>query len=265
MARNTRTFADLDFNFIPSPMSDIRNDGIGVITASTTSNLIHGTRIWVPSTTVYEGQHFYWNFRLYTCTTTGVTASVGPSHSSGSATNGTAVFLYQADKPSDSAVTNFTRYDMAYRNVYSNGVFIGKVKSTVDQYTLELFTTAKTNILLQNYTYSNGADIVKRYDEQAIKASVRNLILTSNYERPFHPEIGTQIRSLLFEPATPMLSAVLERAIRTTINNFEPRVDLNDVQCVVNDDSNSVDVSIIFTILNTQTPQVLNLVLERTR
>ena len=117
----------------------------------------------------------------------------------------------------------------------------------------------------QEFKYSYGADIVKRYDEQAIKASVRNLILTSNYERPFHPEIGTQINSLLFEPATPMLSAVLERAIRTTINNFEPRVDLNDVQCVVNDDSNSVDVSIIFTILNTQTPQVLNLVLERTR
>ena len=265
MARNTRTFADLDFNFIPAPMSMVVNDGIGVISASTTSKYITGTRIWAPRIQVTVNQTFYWNFRLYTCTTTGLTGFVGPSHTSGLIENGTAVFAFSGNKPTDSAVTNFTRYDMAYRNIYSNGVFIGKVKSTIDQYTLELYSNPTNAVTLQNFTYSNGADIVKRYDEQAIKASVRNLILTSNYERPFHPEIGTQINSLLFEPATPMLSAVLERTIRTAINNFEPRVDLNDVQCVVNEDSNSVDVSIIFTILNTQTPQVLNLVLERTR
>jgi phage baseplate assembly protein W len=265
MARNTRTFADLDFNFIPAPMAVVINEGIGVISASTTSKLIVGTRLWTSTTYVTAGQTFYWNFKLYTCTNSGLTGNAGPSHSSGSAFNGTAIFAFSGNKPTDAAVTNFTRYDMGYRNIYSNGVFIGKVKSTVDQYTLELYNNATNSIDLQNFTYSNGADVVKRYDEQAIKASVRNLILTSNYERPFHPEIGTQINSLLFEPATPMLSAVLERAIRTTINNFEPRVDLNDVQCVVNEDSNSVDVSIIFTILNTQTPQVLNLVLERTR
>lgn len=265
MARNTRTFSDLDFNFIPSPMSVVVNEGIGLLSSSTSSKFLLGTRFWVATTYVTAGQTFYWNFKLYTCTVSGLTGETGPSHTSGSAVNGTATFLFSGNKPEDSAVTNFTRYDMAYRNIYVNGVFIGKVKSTVDQYTLELYNNATTAVTMQNYTYSNAADIVKRYDEQAIKASVRNLILTSNYERPFHPEIGTPISSLLFEPATPMLTAVLERAIRTTINNFEPRVDLNDVQCVVNEDSNSVDVSIIFTILNTQTPQVLNLVLERTR
>lgn len=265
MARNTRTFADLDFNFIPSPMSAVVSDGIGVISANTTSKYITGTRLWTANTRVYPNQTFYWDFKLYTCTETGLTGSTGPSHTSGIQTNGTASFQYSGPKPTDAAVTNFTRYDMAHRNIYANGSFIGKIKSTIDQYTLELYNNATHNVTLQNFNYSDGADLVKRYDEQAIKASVRNLILTSNYERPFHPEIGTQINSLLFEPATPMLSAVLERAIRTTINNFEPRVDLTDVQCVVNEDSNSVDVSIIFTILNTQTPQVLNLVLERTR
>lgn len=265
MARNTRTFSDLDFNFIPSPVYSVVNDGIGVISASTDSVYIHGTRIWAASTGVTVGQTFYWNFKLYTCTVSGVTGTTGPSHSTGTAVNGTASFEFSGNKPEDSAVTNFTAYDMSSRNMYSNGVFLGKVKSIVDQYTLELYVPSKVNVSLQNFTYSYGADVVKRYDEQAIKASVRNLILTSNYERPFHPEIGTQINSLLFEPATPMLTAVLERAIRTTINNFEPRVDLTNVQCVIDEDRNSVDVSIMFTILNTQTPQVLNLVLERTR
>jgi phage baseplate assembly protein W len=205
MARNTRTFSDLDFNFIPSPQYIVENDGIGLLTCSTNSDILVGTN------------------------------------------------------------TVFSRYDMSQRSIHINGTFVGKVKAVIDNLHLQLYKNALANFTTQPFKYANPADIVKRYDEQAIKAAVRNLILTSNYERPFHPEIGTQINSLLFEPATPMLSAVLERTIRTAINNFEPRVDLNDVQCVVNEDSNSVDVSIIFTILNTQTPQVLNLVLERTR
>jgi len=205
MARNTRTFSDLDFNFIPSPQYIVENDGIGLLTSSTSSDILVGTN------------------------------------------------------------TVFSRYDMSQRSIFINGKFIGKVKAVIDNLHIKLYKNALVNFTAQAFKYSNPADIIKRYDEQAIKTAVRNLILTSNYERPFHPEIGTQINSLLFEPATPMLSAVLERTIRTAINNFEPRVDLNDVQCVVDEDSNSVDVSIIFTILNTQTPQVLNLVLERTR
>ena len=205
MARNTRTFSDLDFNFAPSPVYLVENDGIGLITSDINSTILVGTN------------------------------------------------------------TTFSKYDMAQRNIHINGTFIGKVKTITDNTHLILYANATTNFTAQAFKYSYGSDVVKRYDEQAIKASVRNLILTSNYERPFHPEIGTQINALLFEPASPMLQAVLERAIRTTINNFEPRVDLTDVQVNVNGDSNTVDVSIIFTILNTQTPQVLNLVLERTR
>ena len=62
------------------------------------------------------------------------------------------------------------------------------------------------------------------YDVQAIKGSIRNLILTSNYEKPFHPEIGSPVRSLLFEPDSPLLSVMIEKAIRQTLDNFEPRV-----------------------------------------
>jgi len=265
MARNTRIFSDIDLNFIPSPMSLVINTGIGVVSSSTSSNLIRGTRLWAAGVPIYIGQTFFWNYNLYTCTLTGITGSSGPSHTSGSALNGTARLAFSAARPTDAAVTNFERYDMLYRNIFSNGVFLGKVKSTIDTYTLELYTPARQNVTLQGFTYSNPADIVKRYDENAIKASVKNLILTTNYERKFHPEIGSQIRGLLFEPATPMLGAVLERSIRQTIDNFEPRVSLDQVDCKVNPDNNSVDVSIYFTILNTQTPQFLNLVLERTR
>jgi phage baseplate assembly protein W len=265
MARNTRIFSDIDLNFIPSPMSLVINTGIGLLTASTTSNLVYGTRIWTPLTSIKVGQTFFWNFNLYTCAVAGITSASGPSHTSGSAVNGSATLVFNRAQPTDAAVTNFEKYDMLYRNVYCGGVFLGKVKSTIDFYTLELYTPARQNVSLQGFTYSNPADLVKRYDENAIKASVKNLILTTNYERKFHPEIGSQIRGLLFEPATPMLGAVLERTIRQTIDNFEPRVSLDQVDCIVNPDNNSVDVSIYFTILNTQTPQFLNLVLERTR
>ena len=108
-------------------------------------------------------------------------------------------------------------------------------------------------------------DVVRRYDENAVKTALKNLILTSNYERPFHPEIGTPIKSLLFEPATPLLAAAIKQAVVNTINNFEPRVELSDVSVSVDEDSNSVAISIEFKIVNTTRPLTLDLTLERTR
>lgn len=108
-------------------------------------------------------------------------------------------------------------------------------------------------------------DINKRLDEQAIKASVRNLIMTANYEKPFHPEIGSPIKSLLFELSTPLLPILIEKAIRQTIDNFEPRVNLTDVSARLSDDNNAVYVVVEFTIINTSTVQTVNLTLNRTR
>ena len=108
-------------------------------------------------------------------------------------------------------------------------------------------------------------DVTRRFDENAIKTSLKNLILTSNYERPFHSEIGSPIKRLLFEPATPMLEALITKAITDVVNNFEPRVILIDVTSQVSEDSNSVNVSIEFKIINTERPLTLDLVLERTR
>ena len=108
-------------------------------------------------------------------------------------------------------------------------------------------------------------DVTRKFDENAIKQSVRNLVLTSHYEKPFHPEIGSQVNSLLFEPFSPMLQAMLTEAIKNTINNYEPRVDLLNVIVNANPDNNSLYVSIIFKIVNTETPISVDLVLERTR
>ncbi len=108
-------------------------------------------------------------------------------------------------------------------------------------------------------------DVARKYDEESIKQSVKNLILTNNYERPFHSEIGSQIRGLLFEPVTPMLNMLLKRAIIDTITNFEPRVRLIDVLVRFSPDNNDVYVSIEYTIVNTTRPIQIDLVLKRTR
>ena len=107
-------------------------------------------------------------------------------------------------------------------------------------------------------------DIVKRLDESAIKSSIRNLVLTSNYERPFHSEIGCQLRNLLFEPMSPITAQLIQDTIGQTIKNFEPRAILLSVVANYSPDNNSVYVTVNFMIVNTSTPQTVNITLERT-
>ena len=108
-------------------------------------------------------------------------------------------------------------------------------------------------------------DVSMKYDENAIKQSIKNLVMTNHYERHFHPEIGSQVKGLLFEPATPMLEITLKQAITNTINTFEPRVNLIDVKVLLSPDSNQLYVTIEFTIINTTRPVTMSLILERTR
>ena len=108
-------------------------------------------------------------------------------------------------------------------------------------------------------------DIVRRFDENAIKASLKNLILTSNYERPFHSEIGSPIRALLFETPSPMVTATLRKALIDMLSSFEPRVEIIDILVNYRPDNNDLNISILFKIINTERPVCLDLVLERTR
>jgi hypothetical protein len=110
-----------------------------------------------------------------------------------------------------------------------------------------------------------SGDIVKKYDENAIKQSIKNLMLTQNYERPFHSEIGSQIKSLLFELPTSMTGSLIKRQIMDTITNFEPRANILDVTVLLSPDNNGIYCTIVFTVINSTTPISIDLFLERTR
>ena len=108
-------------------------------------------------------------------------------------------------------------------------------------------------------------DVGFKVDENAIKQAVKNLVLTQNFERPFHSEIGSSLRSLLFEPATPMTKEILRKTISDTITNFEPRVELIGVDINYTLDDTAVNVRVRFKVINTFTPIDVNLTLQRTR
>lgn len=115
------------------------------------------------------------------------------------------------------------------------------------------------------FRHPKTADVSVRSDEEAIKQSIRNLLLTKNFERPFRSQIGSPIYGLLFEPVSTLTTAMMKRVIENTIENFEPRVDLLDVNIKFNAEQNNAIIGIVFRIKNTQTPVSINLVLERTR
>lgn len=130
-------------------------------------------------------------------------------------------------------------------------------------------TTNKTRTFTDlDLTFSanpNTHDIYRLYDENAIKRSVRNLLLTNNYERKFHSEIGCQIRALLFEPASPLLNTLLKRVIINTLSEFEPRVKVTDIRINSEVDNNAVYVTLEFGIVNTNKQITMDIVLERSR
>ena len=109
-------------------------------------------------------------------------------------------------------------------------------------------------------------DINKVTDIQAVKRSIRNLVLTNHYEKPFHPEIGSGVRGILFEPMTPLTAHILTRKIEDVITNFEPRARLISVRAQPNLDRNEYECTIEFYVVNTPTELVdLTVFLERLR
>ena len=108
-------------------------------------------------------------------------------------------------------------------------------------------------------------DVNKLTDAEAIKRSVRNLINTNNYERPFRPEIGSGIRGLLFEPMTELTSHFMQVKIAEILNQFEPRISVSNIIINNQEDRNAYSVSIHFLIKGTQEPVVVDTFLERLR
>ena len=126
-------------------------------------------------------------------------------------------------------------------------------------------TKSFTDLNLLFTASPSTGDITKKTDEEAVKSSLRNLISTKNYERPFHPEIGCQLFALLFENLTSVTTQVIRKTIIDVINKFEPRVIVLDVKLSETGDQNNLDVSIIFKIINTERPVILNTSIQRVR
>lgn len=108
-------------------------------------------------------------------------------------------------------------------------------------------------------------DINKFKGEYAIVNSLKNLILTNHYERPFHPEIGSNIRRMLFENVDVIVAAQLEREIEETVTNFEPRAKISKVIAIPSPDENKYSVRIEFFVINNPNPITINFFLERVR
>jgi phage baseplate assembly protein W len=108
-------------------------------------------------------------------------------------------------------------------------------------------------------------DIYVLSDIDAVKRSVRTLVLTKFSERLFHPEIGSAIYGSLFENITSETSIIIETSVQDVINNFEPRAKLIRVDVKETSDLNSIDVEIYFYIVNIQDPVSVRVNLERVR
>jgi phage baseplate assembly protein W len=108
-------------------------------------------------------------------------------------------------------------------------------------------------------------DITLKYDENAVKQALKNLLQIRHYEKPFQSNLGSPLRELLFEPITPLTELMAKRSIIDLISNFEPRVDLIDVNVIASEENNSLYVNIVFKIVNTERPITLEFLLERTR
>ena len=146
---------------------------------------------------------------------------------------------------------------MAEPTAYTDAQAQNDISRNVRQYKdLDLFFDKK-NV---------SKDITKITDIAAVKRSIRNLVLTNHYEKPFHPEIGSGVRDMLFEPMSLLTAHVLTRKIEDVIENFEPRAKIIGVLAQPNLDRNEYRVTINFFVLNAPTELVdLTLFLERLR
>ena len=131
------------------------------------------------------------------------------------------------------------------------------ITRNVRQYTdLDLFFGKK----------SSNSDVQEITGVKAVKRSIRNLVLLNHYEKPFHPEIASGVRDMLFELMTPVTAQILARKIEDVIQNFEPRARLISVTALPNLDRNEYEVSIEFYVVNQPTELVdLTIMLERVR
>ena len=140
---------------------------------------------------------------------------------------------------------------------YTDAQSQNDIERNARQYSdLDLFFTKKLS----------NSDVNKLTDIQAVKRSIRNLVLLNTYEKHFHPEISSGVRGMLFENMTPITANILARKVEDVINNFEPRARLISVTAIPDLDRNAYEVAVQFYVVNTPTELVdISLMLETLR
>jgi phage baseplate assembly protein W len=108
-------------------------------------------------------------------------------------------------------------------------------------------------------------DINKHVGVKAVINSIKNLVLTNHYEKPFQPEIGSNVRKLLFENIDELTSIALQREISQVIANYEPRASVSKVYVFADYDNNGFNVEVEFSIINQSDPITITFFLERIR
>ena len=108
-------------------------------------------------------------------------------------------------------------------------------------------------------------DVPLKTEVEAIKFAVKALVLTNHYERPFHSEIGSNIRAMLFENMDQLTSIILREDLALLMENYEPRITVTDILINAAPDQNSLYVVVVFIVKNTQQQLSVGVTLERTR
>lgn len=108
-------------------------------------------------------------------------------------------------------------------------------------------------------------DINRNVGDLAVINSIKNLILTNHYERPFQPDVGSNVRRLLFENMDNITASSIENEIKQTIANYEPRVNVTKISATADFDNNGFKVMLEFFVVNRTTPITINFFLERIR
>jgi len=108
-------------------------------------------------------------------------------------------------------------------------------------------------------------DVLRNTNEEAVKGSIRNILLTNRGDRLYDSNFGSDIRKILFENFSPAMESVLADLIRTAIENHEPRANIIDIIVNSDVDNHYVVVTLIFSVINKEEPITLELILNRIR
>lgn len=127
-----------------------------------------------------------------------------------------------------------------------------------------------TPVLFSDFTSGfikdpDSKDIVKVTNEDSVKSSIKNIVLTDRTQRFFNAQFGCDIRKMLFENIEPTTEAAIKKLITNAIENYEPRAELLDVVVSGIEDQNAYSITIIFNTINNVVPEKLELILTRVR